>query len=168
MPRLKSRDFLLDPVRGHALLSPGQGRLPKGDLPGFFLLPRQAVPPWGECNPKKVHTVLRQPAQAFILVPNPVLQSHGALPCPRLPRQKKGNLKFKSKLLSLDCSTITLCLSLFPWAEYKRVTGEDKTHIMLDHNDYMPSFVLPTEAKVADVTMAQGLALNPGSILVLD
>ncbi|CAO0822640.1 transposase [Desulfarculales bacterium] len=39
---------------------------------------------------------------------------------------------------------------------------------MLDHDDYMPNFVLLTEAKVADVTVAQRLALNPGSILVLD
>ncbi|CAO0822246.1 hypothetical protein DFAR_2910020 [Desulfarculales bacterium] len=39
---------------------------------------------------------------------------------------------------------------------------------MLDYDDYMPSFVLLTEAKVAAVTVAQGLTLNPGSILVLD
>ncbi|CAO0822225.1 hypothetical protein DFAR_2900002 [Desulfarculales bacterium] len=39
---------------------------------------------------------------------------------------------------------------------------------MLDHDDYMPSFVLLTEAKGADVTVDQGLPLNPGSILVLD
>ncbi|CAO0824219.1 hypothetical protein DFAR_510007 [Desulfarculales bacterium] len=39
---------------------------------------------------------------------------------------------------------------------------------MLDYDDYMPSFVLLTEAKVADVTVAQGLALNPDFILVLD
>ncbi|CAO0821252.1 hypothetical protein DFAR_2210060 [Desulfarculales bacterium] len=43
-----------------------------------------------------------------------------------------------------------------------------KAHIMLDHDDYMPSFVLLAEAKVDDVTMAQGMALNPGFILVLD
>ncbi|CAO0823228.1 hypothetical protein DFAR_3560005 [Desulfarculales bacterium] len=43
-----------------------------------------------------------------------------------------------------------------------------KAHIMLEHDDYMPSFVLFTEAKVADVTVAQGLALNPSSILVLN
>ncbi|CAO0820374.1 hypothetical protein DFAR_1540025 [Desulfarculales bacterium] len=82
--------------------------------------------------------------------------------------RKKGKFKFKNKLLSLNFSTITLCLSLFPWAEYKRAKGGVKAHIMLDHDDYMPSFVLLTEAKVADVTVAQGLALNPGSILVLD
>ncbi|CAO0820414.1 hypothetical protein DFAR_1540065 [Desulfarculales bacterium] len=39
---------------------------------------------------------------------------------------------------------------------------------MLDHDDYMPSVILLTEAKVADVTVAQGMALTPGSILVLD
>ncbi|CAO0821082.1 transposase [Desulfarculales bacterium] len=82
--------------------------------------------------------------------------------------RKKGNFKFKNKLLSLASSTITLCLNLFPWAEYKRAKGGVKARIMLDHDDYMPSFVLLTEAKVADVTVAQGLALNPGSILILD
>ncbi|CAO0822791.1 transposase [Desulfarculales bacterium] len=39
---------------------------------------------------------------------------------------------------------------------------------MLDYDDYMPSFVLLTAAKVADITVAQGLALNPSSILVLN
>ncbi|CAO0820835.1 hypothetical protein DFAR_1930017 [Desulfarculales bacterium] len=39
---------------------------------------------------------------------------------------------------------------------------------MLDHDDYMLSFVLLTEAKVADATVAQGMALNSGSILALD
>ncbi|CAO0823516.1 transposase [Desulfarculales bacterium] len=70
--------------------------------------------------------------------------------------------------MSLDSSTITLYLSLFLWAEYKQAKSRVKAHIMLDHNGDMPSFVLLTEAKVADVTVAQGIALNPGSILVLD
>jgi len=82
--------------------------------------------------------------------------------------RKNGKFKFKNKLLSLDSTTITLCLNLFPWAEYKRAKGGVKAHVMLDHDDYMPSFVSLTEAKVADVTVAQGLALNPGSIVVLD
>ncbi|CAO0820270.1 hypothetical protein DFAR_1470015 [Desulfarculales bacterium] len=37
--------------------------------------------------------------------------------------KKKGKLNFKNKLLSLSSSTITLCLSLFLWAEYKRAKG---------------------------------------------
>ncbi|CAO0824402.1 hypothetical protein DFAR_630041 [Desulfarculales bacterium] len=40
--------------------------------------------------------------------------------------------------------------------------------MMLDRDDYMPSFVLLINVKVADVTVAQGLALNPDSILVLN
>ncbi|CAO0822982.1 hypothetical protein DFAR_3400001 [Desulfarculales bacterium] len=59
-------------------------------------------------------------------------------------------------------------MSLFSWAEYKRAKGGVKAHIMLDRDDSMPSFVLLTEAKVADVTVAQGMTLNLGSILVLD
>ncbi|CAO0822625.1 hypothetical protein DFAR_4060004 [Desulfarculales bacterium] len=37
--------------------------------------------------------------------------------------REKGKFKFKNKLLRLDSSTITLCMSLFPWAEYKRAKG---------------------------------------------
>ncbi|CAO0824653.1 hypothetical protein DFAR_70004 [Desulfarculales bacterium] len=50
----------------------------------------------------------------------------------------------------------------------KRAKSGVKAHIILDHDDYMPSFVLLIEAKVADATVAQRLALNFGSILVLD
>ncbi|CAO0823868.1 hypothetical protein DFAR_3980002 [Desulfarculales bacterium] len=39
---------------------------------------------------------------------------------------------------------------------------------MLDHDDYMISFVLFIETKMGDVTVAQGLTLNHGSILALD
>ncbi|CAO0820673.1 hypothetical protein DFAR_1800011 [Desulfarculales bacterium] len=43
--------------------------------------------------------------------------------------RKKGKFKFKSKLLSLDSSTTTLCLSLFPLAEYKRVKAVSRLHV---------------------------------------
>ncbi|CAO0824260.1 hypothetical protein DFAR_550006 [Desulfarculales bacterium] len=55
-----------------------------------------------------------------------------------------------------------------PLAEYKLVKGGVKAHIILDYDDYMPNFVLLIEAKVADATVAQGLALNLGFTLVLD
>ncbi|CAO0822207.1 hypothetical protein DFAR_2870044 [Desulfarculales bacterium] len=68
--------------------------------------------------------------------------------------RKKGKFKFKNKLLSRDSSTIILSLSLFPWAKYKRAKGGAKAHIILYHDDYMPSLILLTEAKMADVTVA--------------
>jgi Transposase DDE domain/Domain of unknown function (DUF4372) len=76
--------------------------------------------------------------------------------------------RFKNKLLSLDSTTISLCLSLFPWAEFKTVKGGIKTHVLLDHDDYLPRYVLITKAKHPDVKVAHFLSLNPGSIVVMD
>jgi hypothetical protein len=71
-------------------------------------------------------------------------------------------------LLSLDSTTISLCLTLFPWAEFKTVKGGIKTHVLLDHDDYLPRYVLITKAKHPDVKVAPFLSLNPGSIVVMD
>src|SRR3954468_18473146 len=82
------------------------------------------------------------------------------------PRPKK--FRFKNKLLSLDSTTISLCLELFPWAEFRKAKGGVKAHVLLDHDDYLPSYVLITEAKRSDVKRADAFTLNPGSIVVMD
>lgn len=81
---------------------------------------------------------------------------------------RKKKFRFKNKLLSLDSTTITLCLGLFPWAKFRKAKGGVKAHVLLDHDDYLPSYVLITEAKRSDVKMAEAFALNPGSIVVMD
>lgn len=81
---------------------------------------------------------------------------------------RKAKFRFKNKLLSLDSTTISLCLDLFPWAEFRRAKGGVKAHVLLDHEDYLPSYVLITEAKKSDVRVAQLLDLNAGSIVVMD
>jgi len=81
---------------------------------------------------------------------------------------RKGKFRFKNKLLSLDSTTISLCLELFPWAKFRRAKGGVKAHVLLDHDDYQPSFVLVTEARTSDVRVAQGLDLNPDSIVAFD
>jgi len=81
---------------------------------------------------------------------------------------RKVKFRFKNKLLSLDSTTISLCLELFPWAKFRRAKGGVKAHVLLDHDDYLPSYVLVTEAKTSDVRVAQALDLNPGSIVALD
>jgi hypothetical protein len=81
---------------------------------------------------------------------------------------RKQKFRFKNKLLSLDSTTITLCLELFPWAEFRKAKGGVKTHVLLDHDDYLPRYVLITEAKRSDVKMADAFPLNPGSIVVMD
>lgn len=81
---------------------------------------------------------------------------------------KKHKFRFKNKLLSLDSTTISLCLTMFPWAKFRRAKGGVKAHVLLDHDDYLPAYVLLTEAKRSDVRLADSFALNPGSIVAMD
>ena len=80
----------------------------------------------------------------------------------------KTGFRFRNKLLSLDSTTVSLCLNLFPWAKFRRAKGGVKVHVMLDHADYMPSFVLITEARRHDVTAARKIRLTQGSIVAMD
>ncbi|MGA2113385.1 MAG: IS4 family transposase [Bryobacteraceae bacterium] len=82
--------------------------------------------------------------------------------------QRKKKFRFKNKLLSLDSTTISLCLKLFPWAKFRRAKGGVKAHVLLDHDDYLPRYVLITEAKRSDVKMADAFTLNAGSIVAMD
>lgn len=81
---------------------------------------------------------------------------------------RKSRFRFKNKLFSLDSTTISLCLALFPWASFRRAKGGVKVHVLLDHDDYMPSYVLISEARRHDRKGAGLLSLNPGSIVVMD
>ncbi len=76
--------------------------------------------------------------------------------------------RFKNKLLSLDSTTISLCLNLFPWASFKRTKGGIKAHVLLDHDDYMPRFVRITSAKATDVRTAGEIPIPAKSIVVAD
>ena len=85
----------------------------------------------------------------------------------RLPLRAR-KFRFKNKLLSLDSTTISWCLSLFPGAQFRRAKGGVKAHVLLAHDDYPPAYVLLTEAKRSDVKMADSFALNRTSIVVID
>ena len=81
---------------------------------------------------------------------------------------RKHKFRFKNKLLSLDSTTISLCLTLFPWAKFRRAKGGVKAHVLLDHDDYLPAYVVLTEAKRSDVKLADSFTLKPGSIVAMD
>jgi len=51
------------------------------------------------------------------------------------------------------------------WAKFRRAKGGIKAHLLLDHDDYLPAYVLLTEAKRSDVKLADSFRLNPGSIV---
>lgn len=81
---------------------------------------------------------------------------------------KKKKFRFKNKLVSLDSSTIDLCLAMYDWAKFRRTKGAVKLHLILDHDGYLPSFAVITEGKVSDVKVAQGLQFDAGTIVVDD
>jgi hypothetical protein len=80
----------------------------------------------------------------------------------------KHRFRFKNKLLSLDSSTISLCLSLFPWAKFRRTKGAVKLHLLLDHDGYLPTFAHISNGKKHDVTIARKVPLSPYSIVAMD
>lgn len=80
----------------------------------------------------------------------------------------KRKFRFKNKLVSLDSTTIDLCLSVFDWAKYMRTKGAVKLHLVLDHDGYLPSFGVITDGKVSDVQVGRELVFAPGTIVVDD
>jgi hypothetical protein len=84
------------------------------------------------------------------------------------PVAPKHKFRFKSKLFSLDATTIQLCLSLFPWASFRQKKGGVKMHTLLAHDGYIPAFVAVTNARTHESRVAKALDLPKGSIVVFD
>ncbi|WP_083518054.1 IS4 family transposase [Desulfomicrobium orale] len=80
----------------------------------------------------------------------------------------KHKFRFKSKLFSLDATTIKLCLPLFPWASFRQAKGGVKVHTLLDHDGHIPAFATVTDAKTHESRIAQAMELPKGSIVVFD
>jgi hypothetical protein len=86
----------------------------------------------------------------------------------KMSAPKNRKFRFKNKLLSLDSTTIALCLALFPWAEFRRTKGAVKLHLLLDHDGYFPTYAYVSNGKKHDVTIARKISLPPGSIVAMD
>jgi hypothetical protein len=69
---------------------------------------------------------------------------------------------------ALDSTTIDLCLSLFPWARFRRRKGAVKLHTLLDLRGNIPTFIRVTHGKTHDVTVLDHLPLQPGAFYVMD
>jgi putative transposase len=80
----------------------------------------------------------------------------------------KHNFRFKNSLYSLDATTIDLCLSAFPWAEFRSTKGAIKLHVSLNYESFLPEFITVTDGKTHDITAARTIDLPQGSIVVVD
>jgi len=69
---------------------------------------------------------------------------------------------------ALDSTTIDLCLSLFPWARFRKQKGAIKLHTLLDLRGNIPSFIEITDGKIHDVNILDILVPEPGSFYIMD
>jgi transposase len=69
---------------------------------------------------------------------------------------------------ALDSTTIDLCLSLFPWAKFRRQKGAVKLHTLIDLRGSIPCFVRISHGKMHDVTVLDELPIEPGAFYVMD
>ena len=78
------------------------------------------------------------------------------------------DFRFKNLLYSLDASTIDLCLSVFPWADFRTTKGAIKLHVGLNHAGYLPEFVTVTDGKTSDIEVGRTVEFPKGSMVAID
>ena len=71
-------------------------------------------------------------------------------------------------LYALDSTTIDLCLSLFPWAKFRKQKGAVKMHTLLDLRGNIPTFIGITDGKVHDVNLLDKILPEAGAFYVMD
>lgn len=69
---------------------------------------------------------------------------------------------------ALDSSTIDLCMTLFPWAHFRRMKSAVKMHTLLNLCGNIPEFILITEGNVYDVNVLDHIIPLPGAYHVMD
>ena len=71
-------------------------------------------------------------------------------------------------LYALDSTTIDLCLSLFPWAKFRKHKAAVKMHTLLDLHGNIPTFIGITEGAVHDVNILDQIIPEAGAFYVMD
>src|ERR1700728_91257 len=77
-------------------------------------------------------------------------------------------VELDQNLYALDSTTIDLCLSLFPWAKFRRSKAAIKMHTLLDLHGSIPTFIRITEGKTHDVNVLDEFIPEAGSFYVMD
>ena len=85
-----------------------------------------------------------------------------------LYRDDDFGVELDETVYALDASTIDLCLSVFPWARFRKTKAAIKLHTLLDLRGSIPSFISITEGTVHDVNVLDELIPEPGAFYIMD
>ena len=77
-------------------------------------------------------------------------------------------LALEQTVYALDATTIALCLSLFPWAYFRKRKGAVKLHTLLDLRGNIPTVIIITHGLIHDVHMLDEITFEPGAFYVMD
>ena len=77
-------------------------------------------------------------------------------------------VNLSATIYALDSTTIDLCLSLFPWALFRRTKAAVKLHTLLDLHGSIPTFIHISDGKLHDVKVLDVLVPEPGAFYVMD
>jgi hypothetical protein len=77
-------------------------------------------------------------------------------------------VELDQSLYALDSTTIDLCLSLFPWAKFRKHKAAVKVHTLLDLHGNIPTFISITDGKVHDVNVLDEILPEAGAFYVMD
>jgi len=83
-------------------------------------------------------------------------------------KKEKFKVRIKKKVFALDSTLVSLCLSLFDWAKYRRTKGALKLHTLLDYDGCLPVYALITDGKMADNKAAYEIRIPQNSVVVAD
>ncbi|MBA3016461.1 MAG: IS4 family transposase [Proteobacteria bacterium] len=77
-------------------------------------------------------------------------------------------LELENTVYALDATTIDLCLSMFPWANFRKSKGAIKLHTLLDLRGNIPTFIHISDGKLHEVNTLDILPLEVGAFYVMD
>lgn len=85
-----------------------------------------------------------------------------------LYRDEPFGLELKQTVYALDATTVDLCLSLFPWAQFRRKKSAVKLHTLLDLRGSIPTVVIVTGGQIHEVNILDQLLWEAGAIYLMD
>jgi Domain of unknown function (DUF4372)/Transposase DDE domain len=109
-----------------------------------------------DANEKRDWRIYRDLAQSLIQIARP-LYAHSDL-----------GLELEGTAYAFDATTIDLCLSLFPWAQFRRRKAAIKLHTLLEIHSAIPVFIAITSGAIHEVNLLDELQPEPGSFIVMD
>ncbi len=86
----------------------------------------------------------------------------------QLYRHEPFGVRLKKTVYALDSTTVDLCLSVFPWAQFRRRKAAIKMHTLIDLRGNIPCFVHVSRGKLHDVNILDTLPIEPNAFYVMD